>query len=155
MKLERSVSSVMPAPPDHLKNRVYFATTCALSDDEILAFLNVYSGLDKLLVSDESVNPNAYISIICTDSDTFSLTLDPGFLGNQINLAILPIHRWRERNLSIMQMETCIAEELCHYFWNIRDENLVQFQVLSLLRHIHPNAQLSDAYNPHWKPDDN
>lgn len=156
MKLERSSPSFLPSVPSRLSNQIYIATTCGLSFNEIQAFENVFRGLDALIAEDESVNPNMYISIICSDRDTVCITInDPDALGRQLNLAILPIRRWRMRHLSQLQMETCIAEELCHYFWNIRDESLVRFQVLSLLQRIYPNVQLSDAYSPNWTPDDN
>ena len=156
MKLERSCFSPLPSVPKRLSNRVYVTTTCMLSFSEIQAFENVLRGLDALLSEDESVNPNMYISIICSDRDTVCITIDdPDALGRQLNLAILPIRRWRMRHLNQLQMDTCIAEELCHYFWNITDENLVRFQVLSLLQRIRPIVQLSDVYDPNWTPDDN
>ena len=155
MKLENYKASKLPHIPANLVDRVYITTTCELSSEELLAFSNVFHALGTELLQDKTINPNSYITVVCTDRDTISITMEnPIELGTCLSLAVLPIHRWRAMRLNVLKMETCIAEELCHHFWNIRDERLVQTQVLSLLQIIHPSVQLSDVYNPNWKQDD-
>ena len=148
MKLINAAISDGPVIPDKLKGRIDIKTTIRLSPREIEALYNALFSLDIALRSDDALNPDDHITIVLFDSDIVSFEFeDQETFGNQVNLVFLPVHRWRARNLNIVQMTVCILEEFCHHFWDIRDEYLVTDKVYELLQYLWPNVPKSAFYN--------
>ena len=134
MMLSNAITTKGPVIPQSLIGIIDFKSTCVLMDREISAFNSALIALSKAIDSDRAVHPDDSVTVILCDSDSVSFDFDePTVLGNHISLIFCYLHRWRTRNLNALQMITCILEEFCHHFWKIRDENLVQYKVLSML----------------------
>ena len=153
MDLVNAVVTKCPRIPSPLSNRLIITTTCPLLPEEIQVFNNAFCALSLALSADKSVNPNMYINLVFTDSDTVSMSISDGDeWGYYVPMAIYPVHRWRMKNMNHIGMLACALEELCHHFWSIRDELLVQDKVIELIQTIMPNVRKSDVYNPNWTP---
>lgn len=117
MKLINATTSDGPVIPDKLKGRIDIRTTIRLLPVEIKALYDALFALDIALSHDNSLNPNDHVTVVLLNDNVVSFELeDPKVLGNQINLVLLPVHRWRASSLNIAQMTVCILEEFCHHF---------------------------------------
>ena len=151
MRLVNAICTRGPLLPDRLKNRIRMMTTCNMTDEEISIFNTALIALDIALASDISAPAALPLTVIFTDSDTVSFTIScPETWGLECNLAVYPLHRWREQHLAALPMLLAALEELCHHFWAIEDEILVKDKVTQLVHLVCPGLKKNDLYNPDW-----
>jgi hypothetical protein len=64
-----------------------------------------------------------------------------------LELVDYPIQRWKNDNYNDIQILTCILEELCHHYWSIKDETLVEYKVTEIMKRWHnPEITIEQLY---------
>ncbi len=155
MKLVNGLSGVsVPAVPASLKDRLFVATLCELSEQELFLFTQAFVVLDMELKKHPSPVPGWFTTVVFLNASRVSVELDEDQLGAYTTMIFIPMDKIRSRNASHLLISQIIFEELAHCFWFIRDEHLVQDKVLDLLRYIYPAVRKSDVYNPNWTEHD-
>ena len=76
-----------------------------------------------------------------------------GIAVEGVNASYLPMclystSKWRRYSEWPHKISLIIAEELCHHFWRIEDEELVQFKTVEILKHIYPSLDFNHFYRP-------
>lgn len=140
-----------PKIDPRLKNKLYFKTTCDLSDELIKLFSVSIWAIAEEIEEEKLLEEEKLISCIncmTIDSDEFTIKIDNNQLAMTVSLAVYPIHKWTE----LTEIGICvnIIEELCHHYWNITDEVEVNFKVIKVLKRIYPNIKMSHVYNTEW-----
>lgn len=137
--------------PDKLIGRIRFVDKCHLQPLEIAAINASLYALDRAIANDNSIAPDADVNLIFSSTDSLNLFQgNPGVMGHCYQLVVYYVHRWRLQNLPLNTMVVVILEELCHHFWNIRDEVRVKYKVLELYHHIDPSIEMQDLYLSGW-----
>lgn len=98
------------------------------------------------MIADEVPEPNVHVNLIAFDED-----LQNAFdLGEDAIAACSKIAYCPIKNLELFEDEylavAAILEELCHLIWDIADETIVKFKVLSIIRNIREETTLEDLY---------
>lgn len=99
------------------------------------------------MIEDNIPEPNVYVNLIVFDED-----LQKAFnLGDDAIAACSKIAYCPIKNLELFVDEkylvmAAISEELCHLIWDIADETIVKFKVLSIIRNIRKETTLEDLY---------
>ena len=99
------------------------------------------------MIADKIPEPNIAVNLIVFDED-----LQNAFnLGDDAIAACSKIAYCPIKNLELFGNEqdlaiAAILEELCHLIWDISDETIVKFKVLSIIRNIRKEATLGDLY---------
>lgn len=147
MRLKNAIDTLFPHIPDNLLPHLTVHSTCTLTDREIQII-----GLGLKLVGQYVETGNEIIQTIHTNMvtyDTDELTTihdDEETLGNNVSYILYPVHRWRKRNLGDLQILTCVIEEMCHCFWIIRDEVIVKYKVVEILKQLSPEIAFETVY---------
>jgi hypothetical protein len=81
------------------------------------------------------------------DSDEFTFILEPNEDSCTINFCIYPIHRWTINNLSKTRMLANIVEQLCHFYWNLKDEVKGSYKVLEIMKRVSKRIELEHFYD--------
>lgn len=99
------------------------------------------------MIADKIPEPNIAVNLIVFDED-----LQNAFnLGDDAIAACSKIAYCPIKNLELFGNEqdlaiAAILEELCHLIWDISDETIVKFKVLSIIRNIRKETTLEDLY---------
>lgn len=135
-----------PIIDSRLKNIVYFNSNCFIPEFIITQFEKCFTALADQLESENFFeNENIpYVTCIIIEHDMFSIQLEKDVLGSVMSFAVYPMLRWD--GLHEIHICACILEELCHFFWNIRDEKSVNYKVIEVLNRIYPNVKIDQIY---------
>ena len=99
------------------------------------------------MIEDKISEPNIPVNLIVFDED-----LQKAFnLGDDAIAACSKIAYCPIKNLELFEDEKYLAtaailEELCHLIWDIADETVVKFKVLSIIRNIRKETTLEVLY---------
>ena len=99
------------------------------------------------MIEDKISGPNVGVNLIVFDED-----LQKAFnLGDDAIAACSKIAYCPIKNLELFADKeyltiAAILEELCHLIWDIADETIVKFKVLSIIRNIRKETPLEDLY---------
>lgn len=132
--------------PYRFSNIANIVPLCDLRPNEIILFEHACKLVMLQLDIDAVSVPNIPTNIIFLDRDDLPLRFSPKQMGACFIGIYYPVHRWRESNYTDQQIITCMVEEMCHVFWCIKDETLVNFKVLDVLRNGHPELTLESLY---------
>lgn len=149
--LNGKIGAKIPGIDPRIKHKLFFSSTCELSEDLINLFKCSFWAVAEQLEEEnllEDEKAIAYLTCITIDTDEFTIKLDDNQMGMITSLAVYPVHKWI--NLNRISIYVSIIEELCHHYWRIRDEVEVNFKVLEVLKRIFPNIKMSDIYNTEW-----
>ena len=138
MKIKGQLSGKIECyTPEKTKERVTLLTTCILNSTECQAVSLAFIAIDRAIFPGNiPAIPDIHVNIIfyCEDEIVFEMDdLGFGFFGNMI---LLPVHRWRSERHCVERIAYTIIEELCHCFFNIRDEVAVKEKTVELLRSV-------------------
>lgn len=141
--------------PENLSPYIHWCGTCQPTEIESDSILTALIALSHEIKRDPPRCGLTAVNVILLDREVLELSLSdkPSEMGLISRLIILPLHRWRQRELSLSGMITAVLEEFSHVWYSIDDELLVEQKVLECFRHLVPTVQLADIYNPNWKPD--
>lgn len=99
------------------------------------------------MIADKIPEPNIAVNLIVFDEDLQNaFNLGDDAIAACSKIAYCPIKSLElfgnEHDLAI----AAILEELCHLIWDISDETIVKFKVLSIIRNIRKETTLEDLY---------
>lgn len=88
------------------------------------------------------------VTVLAISSDvlSFSIADMPDTMGLSPNFVILPVHRWRNRNITNGGMMQCVLEELCHKCWRIHEEDIVAYKVHEVFQYIVRGFKIENLY---------
>jgi hypothetical protein len=64
-----------------------------------------------------------------------------------MHLLLFGVKSMRGYNLSDIYMVSVFLEELCHYFWCIRDEIKVKYKVYDVISRMYTGIKFEDIFN--------
>lgn len=149
LRLANGISTTYSADTNPLFDgeTIQVGATCELTDAEIRAFDSAMALLYGGLQTDRMYPPVRRAIIYFIGEDSFTLSLpNPLTYGGYASIIIYPVSRWRAKCFSNNQMVVVMLEELCHCFYDIRDEYLVKEKVTALIRREFPNMTLNSLY---------
>lgn len=120
---------------------------CDLRPNEKILFEHACELVVCQLRSDGILPPDIATNIFFLDTDDITLTFTPSQMGSCLVGIFYPVHKWRSAGYTDQQIITCMVEEMCHVFWCIKDETLVKFKVLDVLKIGHPDLPLESLYS--------
>jgi hypothetical protein len=135
--------------PTKLLGKISLSLTCEITEHEKQLLKQALSVLQEQFEYENRQNI-ARVSLIFSENGNVSLEyVDDKQIGSQISLCIYAVKRWQEYNdKGILAI---ILEELCHHFWAIEDEILVQYKVIEIMKRIYPSIERSNIYDINWK----
>ena len=86
--------------------------------------------------------------MIITESGALSMRI----AVDSVVAAYLPVClystvKWRKYSERPHLVALIIAEELCHHFWRIDDEEEVKYKTFEVLKRIYPGTEIAQFYN--------
>ena len=139
-------TSPAPAIDPRLGTGIQFVTTTPFPPEICTAMSFVLKALADQLQTEERSLGNQTVCCIFSDSDSFSIQLDPDQIAVCMRIAFYPLEKITPY-IGTDRLYTILAEELCHLVWDISDEVEVNFKVLAVLRNLNPGLQMSDLYS--------
>ena len=128
---------------DHIGN-VKIGTDSVLSESEQRALLISLISLDKYVSihGPSSIRPLCEATLLLINSDTFSITSNCSTVngiscvtnGAVLRIIVCYLNRLRRLELLEIYMAATLLEEICHYAFDIYDENIVKHKVVEILR---------------------
>lgn len=88
------------------------------------------------------------LCVIITKDGELNLKLQDDIMGQQVNLIVYPVEKWRNHSYNDYTMLICILEELCHYYYAITDEIVVKHKVITVIQNwIDKNVKIEELYD--------
>jgi hypothetical protein len=137
--LKSAILPFVPAPniPNNLQSRIMMQTLCALSENECLFFEAALMALEKELYLEGKENDAIRVVIYIIDKNEFTLCIKSLMTaGLHANIIVLPVNRWRVNGYSQEKWIETILHELCHCFWLLIDEELVDQKVHDICKFL-------------------
>lgn len=146
MQINNCVEQMMSVPTHKIKSKVVF---CAdhIVDEETARQAVIATNLVGLKMDGENTSIDSLdaVNVFFSENGDVSLSMDDGHLGNHMWLII--IHGSKVKEYEPIKILTIVTEELCHHFWNIRDEREVKYKVMEVLNQAYPLLEISDLYD--------
>jgi hypothetical protein len=145
---EGVTTTTIPMIPEFLNGSLQFVSTHEINEHEAKLFSYGFSLIAKELEFEKiDVNNILGVSAIASLDDSIELKMESDKSGTQFALVDYPIQRWKNDNYNDIQILTCILEELCHHYWSIKDETLVEYKVTEIMKRWHnPEITIEQLY---------
>lgn len=129
---------------EYWDGRIRIGTDSALEVHEKYALVLALNSLKEYFRQhgENTIRPLLRTTICLIRDDTISIKAASSHSGPFIavtngmecSLIVCYLSSWKETRLSIAQMAAVIIEEICHYAYDITDENLVKKRVIEILQ---------------------
>lgn len=151
-KLEGAVASIMPVVPSPLSKCIYMAATTCLTEIEARTFTKALDGILIQLVREEAdFEELPIVSALFTENGDFTYIEDEDCFGRQLNLAVYPMRRIREKGFHPDKLLVIYLEELCHVIWRISNEITVKHKVTEVYSWVYgKQLRIEQLYLKDW-----
>lgn len=144
MEIKNFVPSHYPMVPEELNGKIKFTSNCVLPDRDLELFNIV---LEKLV---EQMKEEGFIfskvekvTIIFTEKNDFELCFEKTEMATYSKLIIYPVIHWQKSNMPEDVKSMAFAEELCHHFWRVDNEEQVLYPTLRVMNRINKDTYFS------------
>lgn len=145
--LEHAVTGIPgPVIDPRIKTGIQILSTSPIPPEICSAMTLVIRAVADQLQKENRPFGNQSVTCIFSESDYFSVALNSDEIAVCMRIAFYPLGRVAPY-IGNDRLYVILAEELCHLIWDIADETLVNFKVLSVLRNLNPSIQMSDLYS--------
>lgn len=141
----------IPIIDPRIENKLFFNSTCVLSENLISIFEKTFWAIAEQLEKEnllEDETTIASLTCITINSDEFTIKLNDNQLSMTNSLVVYPIYEWI--NLTNLTIYVIIIEELCKHYWSIQDDVEVSLKTVEVLERIYTNIELADVYEADW-----
>lgn len=135
-----------PIVDDRIKDIISIASNAVIPPEITVAMSRVLTAVADQM-DKEHITANMPVCCLFSNSDTFTISLTGCEQAICLRTAMYSIPNL-VKTIGTDKLYTILAEELCHLIWDIRDEVLVNFKVLDVLRNISPDLQMTNIYSP-------
>lgn len=147
MYIANSVTTIVPAIPDTLKQYVKVFSVCVLHESDIAPFSAAFNALAAYMVDHPFPQPNHGVKIIFCDENLPIYANDDDAVGGFDVFAYYHMDKLRTKNT--VQIFTAALEELCHALYVVHDEVRVKHLVYDVALTILPGISFYDLYSQH------
>ncbi len=127
---------------DRLKHCITILTDSIIPREVNDAMTAVFKAVaDQLEKENLDISGRMSINCIFSESDSFTYIMSEDSLASCIMVAFYPLNKLVPLVGSNL-LFTVLCEELCHLIWNIRDETLINYKVLEVLKNINEDLTL-------------
>lgn len=99
------------------------------------------------MIEDKILEPNIPVNLIVFDEDLQNaFNLGDDAIAACSKIAYCPIKKLELLGDEKYLAMAAILEEICHLIWDIADETIVKFKVLSIIRNIRKETVFEDLY---------
>lgn len=121
---------------DRLKHCIHIFADCYIPREINDAMTVVIKAVaDQLEKENLDISGRMSINCVFSESDSFTYIMSEDSLASCIMVAFYPLNKLVPL-VGDNLLYTALCEELCHLFWNIRDETLINYKVLDVLKNI-------------------
>lgn len=133
--------------PQILKTKIQIKLTTSITEVEAKIIEQVIYALGDQIEHDNLSVVQSVVMII-TENGAFSMKI----AADNVIAAYLPVclysaSSWRKYSERPHHIALIIAEELCHHFWRIDDEEEVKFKTFEVLKRIYSGTEIAQFYN--------
>ena len=146
MRISGAIDTIGPGMPKNLVKHFIQRSCCTLTNDEILAFQQVFTALEAYRGL-HPFPPEMLCVVVYTDQPSLELVQEPGTLGQSLRLVTIWLGQIRQRsdyNRELLML--VMAEELFHALYTVQNEYLVKEMVVEALQPYIPHLSLHDVY---------
>ena len=131
--------------PNIVSNKITVLTNCTITEDEVIMFNASLKAVCEYIQKNNILLEDYFaFNVVFTEDGSFSFEeRQNATLGNQFQLAVYNMAKLR--NLKDNEMMLFVfLEELCHYFFRIKDEKNVKYRVEEIFKIFYPTFDLQE-----------